>query len=285
MRFGDYEVEIVSDGVLWLDGGAMFGVVPKPLWEKKAPPDEKNRIPLGLNCLLIRAPDGNILVDTGCGDKYTEKERSIYRLERPAQLQSGLAELGLAPEDIDIVINTHLHFDHCGGNTRREGTELVPAFPNARYLVRRQEYEDACSPNERTRGSYLMQNWQVLTERRMLELVDEDREVVPGLSLCHTPGHTRGHQSVRLDSQGRSLFYLADLCPTSAHLPLAWIMGYDLFPLTTLETRRRIFRQAVDENWLLVFEHDPKTKAGYLRQEQGTYILQPAWEEIADGAS
>jgi glyoxylase-like metal-dependent hydrolase (beta-lactamase superfamily II) len=278
MRFGDFQVDLVSDGRLWLDGGAMFGVVPKPLWEKKTTPDEKNRIPLGLNCLLVRTAGNAILIDTGCGDKYSDKERSIYRMEQPAQLQSGLARHGLAPEEIDIVINTHLHFDHCGGNTRAEGGQLVPAFPNARYVVRRQEYEDACSANERTRGSYLPQNWQVLKERGLLELVDKDLEVVPGVGLYHTPGHTLGHQSVRLNSRGRSLFYLADLCPTSAHLPLAWIMGYDLFPLTTLETRKRVFRQAVEENWLLVFEHDPKTPAGYLREEKGTYILQPAWE-------
>jgi glyoxylase-like metal-dependent hydrolase (beta-lactamase superfamily II) len=277
MRFGECQVEIVSDGVLWLDGGAMFGVVPKPLWEKKAPPDERNRIPLGLNCLLVRTSKVNLLVDTGCGDKYTGKERSIYRLEGPSRLLSGLAGLGLAPEHIDIVVNTHLHFDHCGGNTRLEGTEIVPTFPNARYVVRRQEYQDACSPNERTRGSYLDHNWRVLADQGMLELVDQNCELIDGISLVQTPGHTLGHQSVRVDSPEGTLFYLADLCPTTAHLPLAWIMGYDLFPLTTLETRKQVLSQAVRENWLLVFEHDPKTPAGYLREEQGTYILQPAW--------
>ena len=275
MRLGDFQIDWLSDGQFWLDGGAMFGVIPRALWGKVVVPDEKNRILLGLNCLLIRTGSKNILVDTGCGDKYSEKQIHIYGIEHTSSLDVGLARLEMSPSEIDLVINTHLHFDHCGGNTRLEDGMVVPGFPNATYLINAQEYEDANHANERTQASYFHHNWTSLEERGQIRLVDGDLEVVEGVTIVHTPGHTLGHQSVRISSEGRTLFYFGDLCPTAAHVPLPWIMSYDLYPLTTLETRKRIYADAVREGWLVLFEHDPVQVAGYLKEEDGRYLTDP----------
>lgn len=258
----------------------MFGVVPRTLWQRRAESDEANRIPLGLNCLLVRAGGKNVLIDTGCGDKYSEKEVRIYRIEHDTTLLAEVRRFGLTPEDIDIVINTHLHFDHCGGNTSLADGEVVPTFPNATYYVQRREFDDANNPNERTRATYFPHNWIPVVDRGRFMVLDEDREIVPGISVVNTPGHTLGHQSVMITSGGRTLFYIADLCPTSAHVSLPWIMGYDLFPLTTLETRKKIYSQAVQEEWLLFLEHEPGNPTGYLRETDGHYTWEPVpWED------
>ncbi len=275
MKFGEFDLHLISDGNVWLDGGAMFGVVPRILWEKKTAPDEKNRVRLGLNCLLVRTGSHNVLIDTGCGEKYTEKEVRIYRIEHDVTLPRQLARLGLTTGDVDIVINTHFHFDHCGGNTCYDGGSIVPTFPKAEYIVRQEEYQDASHPNERSAASYFEHNWNVLQERRMLRLVGQDEEIVPGIRLLHTPGHTRGHQSVLVESERRSLLFMADLCPTSAHIPLPWIMAYDLYPMTTLKVRKDIYKRAVAGNWLLFFEHDPERPAGHLQEADGKYLLAP----------
>jgi glyoxylase-like metal-dependent hydrolase (beta-lactamase superfamily II) len=261
---GDITVHALQAGLQRLDGGAMFGVVPKTLWERRIPADEKNRIPLGMRCLLIEHPDGLVLVDTGVGDKEPAKFHSIYGVENspvgevgPTQLESALAEAGFSAGDVRLVIDTHLHFDHAGGNTRRgEGGEAVASFPNARYVVRRGELEWARRANERTSASYFPHNFEPLVAAGVVELVDADVELLPGLSLRHTPGHTPHHQSVLLESAGERLLYLADVCPTAAHVPLPWIMGYDVEPLVTLESKRRLWTQAVDEGWTVMFEHD-----------------------------
>ncbi len=280
MKWGSFELHRISDGNFWLDGGAMFGVVPRVLWERKTTPDEKNRVHLALNCLLIQTGEKNVLIDTGCGHKYTEKQIEIYRIEHSTDILRELEQFGVSAGQIDLVINTHYHFDHCGGNTRSEGGEIVPTFPNAVYLVQRQEYEDAIHPNERNAASYFSHNWNPLMEKGMLRMVDEDEEILPGITVIPTPGHTVGHQSVKVESKGKTLFYIADLCPTSAHIPLPWVMGFDVQPLTTLEVRRRIYRQAVEEKWLLFFEHDPRVTTGYLSEEKGKYILVPeSWKE------
>jgi glyoxylase-like metal-dependent hydrolase (beta-lactamase superfamily II) len=275
MKWGEFDLHLISDGHIWLDGGAMFGVVPKPLWEKKTTPDESNRICLGLNCLLIRNGKENILIDTGCGEKFNRREREIYGIRQDTTVLSELRRFGLAAEDIHRVINTHLHFDHCGWNTRQQGETVLPTFPNAEYIVRDREYCDANQPNERTRGSYQSLNWACLAQTGQLRIIEEDTEIVPGVFLIATPGHTAGHQSIRIESQQKTLFYLADLCPTTAHIPLPWIMGYDQSPMITLQTRKEIYRKAVDEQWLLFFEHDPEIVIGYLQQQSGQYILHP----------
>ncbi len=280
MKLGRFQLHRISDGELRLDGGAMFGIVPRVLWERKTEPDERNRVRLGLNCLLIRTGNENILVDTGCGNKYSQKELDIYGIVHPTDVVGELRRVGLQPEDLDFVINTHFHFDHCGGNTRWQGDAVVPTFPRATYVVRREEYEAATHINQRTAGSYFSHNWESVENAGKLQILEQDGEIVPGVSVVHTPGHTLGHQSVRVESEGQIVFYLADLCPTSVHVPLPWIMGYDLFPLTTLEIRKRIYRQAIEEEWLLFFEHDPKITSGYLSEKEGRFALEPSdWDD------
>jgi glyoxylase-like metal-dependent hydrolase (beta-lactamase superfamily II) len=261
---GALRVHALQAGLQQLDGGAMFGVVPKTLWERKIPADERNRIPLGMRCLLIEHPDALVLIDTGAGDKETEKFYGIYGIENsaigqvgPTQLESALAEAGFAPADVDVVINSHLHFDHAGGNTRRgEDGAPVVSFPNARYLMRRGEWEWAHHTNERTAASYFGHNYDPVQQAGRAELVDGDREVLAGISLRHTPGHTPHHQGILIESGGERMFYLADLAPTTSHVPLPWIMGYDVEPLVTLETKRRLWAEAARERWTVVFEHD-----------------------------
>ncbi|MEE2822640.1 MAG: MBL fold metallo-hydrolase [Acidobacteriota bacterium] len=273
MKFGKLELHLISDGHLWMDGGAMFGVVPKTLWQREMPPDRQNRIRLALNCLLIQTGEANILIDTGCGFKYSKKEIQIYNLDNKTNLLDELAQVSLDPEDIDVVINTHLHFDHCGGNTIYKNGEIVPTFPQAEYWISRLEYEDAQQPNERTKATYYPHNWEPVEESNLLNIFDGEPEVAPGVQLVHTPGHTAGHYSVKIESEGQVMFFIADLCPTTAHIRLPWIMSYDLFPITTLKVRRQIYDQAIQEKWLLFFEHDPEIFLGYLSKKEEEYVL------------
>jgi glyoxylase-like metal-dependent hydrolase (beta-lactamase superfamily II) len=276
---GSLRVHALQAGLQKLDGGAMFGVVPKSLWERKIPADERNRIPLGMRCLLIEHPDALVLIDTGAGNKETEKFHAIYGIENapvgaagPTQLESALAAAGFSPSDVTLVINSHLHFDHAGGNTRLgEDGGAVASFPNARYVVRQGEWDWAHHTNERTAASYFGHNYDPLESSGQLELVDGDGEVLPGLSLRHTPGHTPHHQGVLLTSGAERLFYLADLAPTSAHVPLPWIMGYDVEPLVTLETKRRLWAEAASEGWEVVFEHDSVNSWGRIQRDGKGY--------------
>ena len=262
LTMGPYRVRFLSGGRFRLDGGAMFGVVPKTLWSRVAPADEKNRIQMGMNCLLLEGAGKRVLVDAGSGAKNDIKFRDIYAIERPERLIEDLAALGLAPGDIDTVAMTHLHFDHCGGGTTRgEDGAVRPTFPRARYYVRRQEWDDAHHANERNRASYFSENYDPLEASGQLTLHEADQEILPGVTMRALPGHTLGHQGVFFDlPEGRAL-YTVDLIPTVAHLPLPFIMGYDLYPMTTLETKRKILDQATRENWLLLFEHDPEVLA------------------------
>ncbi len=269
-RVGGLTVHAVEAGLQRLDGGAMFGVVPKPLWEKRIPADERNRIPLALRCLLVETPSALVLVDTGIGNKEDPKFLDIYGVENagnPTRLEDGLRSLGFEPEDVEIVVSTHLHFDHAGGNTVREDGEVRPAFPRARYVAQRGEFEFAHRRSERIRASYLAPNFDPLVEAGLLDLVEGETVVTEGVRLLPTPGHTPHHQSVLLESGGERACFLADVCPTAAHLPLPWIMGYDLEPLVTLETKRRLWERALREEWLLIFEHDPRVPWGRLDPE------------------
>lgn len=280
MRLGRFRLNHISDGSIRLDGGAVFGIVPRVLWERKLRPDHRNRVRLGLNCLLIRTPHEAILVDTGAGRKYSPKEREIYGIGEEPDIVARLAKLGMDPEDVDLVINTHLHFDHCGGNTRWEDGALAPNFPKATYIVAREDYLTATGRNERTAVSYRTENWLPLQETNQLRLAEGEEEIVPGVSLVHTPGHTPGHHSVKVRSGGETVFFLGDLCATTAHVPLPWIMGYDLFPLTTLETRKRIYARAAAEKWLLLFDHDPDVVAGLMSRQESRYVVEPVpWED------
>jgi len=258
ITIGPYRVHFVSGGRFRLDGGAMFGVVPKVLWDRVAPADERNRIRMAMNCLLIEGDGKRVLVDTGVGQKTDARFRDIFAIERPEALLEDLAALGLTPGDIATVACTHLHFDHCGGNTVRGPDGVtVPTFPRAHYLVRRQEWHDAHHANERNRASYLSENYAPLEAAGQLLLHDADVEILPGVWMRNLPGHTRGHQGVFFDIPGARALYTVDLIPTVAHLPLPYVMGYDLEPLVTLETKRTILRDATREGWLLLFEHDP----------------------------
>ena len=275
MKLGAFDIQPVTDGRFRLDGGAMFGVVPKILWERCCQPDDQNRISLGLNCLLIRAGRKNILVDTGLGDKEDAKFQEIFAVERIPTLRDSLKMQGLQPEDIHMVVNTHLHFDHAGGNTVRENGAIVPTFTRAKYFVQRGEYEDAARANERTRASYRRENFTPVAHVDQWEFMDGETELVPGVSVVVTEGHTRHHQSIKIESEGQIAFYLGDLIPTVSHLPLPYIMGYDLYPLQTLETKRWVLDRALSENWLLVFEHDPRVLMGRVRKDiEGKFYLE-----------
>ena len=260
----------------------MFGVVPKILWEKRIPADDLNRIQLGMRTLLIEHSSGLLLIDTGAGNKEEKKFLDIYGIENAGSsgrtwLEDGLAKVGVAPEDISIVINTHLHFDHAGGNTYRdERGEIKVSFPKARYIVKRGEYDYATHTNERTAASYFERNFAPVVKAHKFEFVIREKEIVKGIRVVPTPGHTPFHQSVLIESEGEKAFFLADMLPTHAHLPLAWIMGYDVEPLVTLETKRRILRQAEDENWLLIFEHDAVVPWGRVEHDGKAYALKSA---------
>jgi glyoxylase-like metal-dependent hydrolase (beta-lactamase superfamily II) len=275
MKLGAFEIQPVTDGRFRLDGGAMFGVVPRALWEKCCPADERNRIQLALTCLLIRAHGRNLLVDTGLGDKLDARFRDMFAVDRTPPLAASLKLAGLAPDDIHMVINTHLHFDHCGGNTVADGGSFSPAFRKAGYVVQRGEYEDAVNVTERTRASYRSENFAPLAEQKHWEFLEGDTELLPGISVMVTHGHTRCHQAVRIESEGQVAVYLGDLIPTVSHLPLPYIMGYDLYPVQTLEAKRRFLDRAFQERWLLIFEHDPKVSMGYVKKDgEGKYFLE-----------
>ena len=264
-QLGRFRMHAIQAGGQSLDGGAMFGIVPKPLWERRIAPDARNRIQLGMRCLLIEHETGPILIDTGAGNKEDAKFYDIYGVENagtpgPTCLEDGLLAIGVKPENVSLVINTHLHFDHAGGNTTRDADGGIrPTFANARYVVQEGEYRYATNTNERTAGSYFNHNFVPLYDAGQFDFVTGEREIVSGIRVIPTPGHTPHHQSILIESGGERALFIADLAPTTAHLPLAWIMGYDVEPLVTLETKRRVLTQAVAENWLLVFEHDAKT--------------------------
>ncbi len=270
---GALRIHALEAGRQRLDGGAMFGVVPKPLWEKRIPADDRNRIPLALRCLLVEAPHALVLVDTGVGNKESDRFTNIYGIRNrgtPTQLEDAIRAAGFAPEDIDIVLNTHLHFDHAGGNTTRgEDGAAVPAFPGARYVVQRGELEYARWDNPRIRASYLPHNIDPVESAGLWDVVEGDVPVTEGIRVAVTPGHTPYHQSVVLESEGERAIFLADLCPTVAHLPLPWIMGYDVEPLVTLETKAAWWPRLAEEDWLLIFEHDPTVRWGRMRMESG----------------
>lgn len=269
MILGDYRIEIIPDTEFRLDGGAMFGVVPRVLWEKKCPPDDFNRIRLNMNCLFIDTGKEKILIDAGIGEKWTKKQTEIYGIEREKPFAETLFEkTGCRAEDVSIVINTHLHFDHAGGNTiygsqrsavgsmQEDALKTVPQFPNARYFVSETEFNEAENPHEREQASYLPENWRPLRETGQLELKPDVYEAVEGLTMQTVRGHSQTMQTAKLRRGGETLYGFADLVPTRAHLSLPWIMGYDLYPAETLEAKKNLLPQAVRENWICWFYHD-----------------------------
>ena len=269
-KLGDFELRIVSDGTYPLDGGAFFGVVPKSLWSKRVQADEKNLVRAGLNSLLIRTGEHTVLVEAGIGNKLSEKMTKIYG--QPAELIENLAAAGVRPEEVDVVINTHLHFDHCGWNTVRMGDSVVATFSRAKYYVQRGEWEYAQRPSERDAISYLTDNYAPLVRSGQMELIDGNREIVPGVRVEKFPGHTAHMQAVIVESGGETACYISDLIPTSAHVDLVWGMAFDLFPLDTIASRKRYYERALLEKWLTVFTHDHQVPWAYVeRDEKGKF--------------
>lgn len=278
MELGDLELTLVSDGEFRLDGGAMFGVVPRVLWEKASPPDDRNRIRMGTNCLLVERGSDLLLIDTGIGDKHDRKFQESYGLDLEAvRLPDSIRRAGYEIEDVTHVLLSHLHFDHCGWNTRVADGRVVPTFPRARYWLNRGEVEHARHPNERDRASYFPDNWEPLFEAGVAELFDDEAEPIPGVQALRVPGHNGNMCIVVLDGGTREkAVFWADLVPTAAHVPYPWIMSYDLYPLTTLENKKLWLPRAVEGGWLCIFEHDPRIPLGRLQEEKpGRYRAVP----------
>jgi glyoxylase-like metal-dependent hydrolase (beta-lactamase superfamily II) len=265
----------VSDGFLGLDGGAMFGIVPKPLWERRMAADARNRVRLGMRPLVVRTGQHTVLIDAGIGDKMSAKEQDIYAIDRTASLETSLASAGIATTDIDVVIATHLHFDHVGGLTRREGDRLVPTFPGARHVIRQGEWEDATHPHERNRGSYIADNFVPLADAGIVDFKTRDEEIVPGLTMLRTGGHTQHHTIIKIESGGRTAVFTADLLPTTSHLEPAWVTGYDLYPVDSLMYKKAFVREAIAREYVIFFEHDPAIVAGIIRQDGNRLKVEP----------
>jgi glyoxylase-like metal-dependent hydrolase (beta-lactamase superfamily II) len=267
LTLGDFELSIFSDGTYPLDGGAFFGVVPKVMWSKKVTADERNYVVAGLNSLLIRTGKQTVLVETGMGNKLSERMIKFYG--QPAQLLDNLAAGGVAPEDVDIVINSHLHFDHCGWNTVRDANrKIVSTFPRAKYYAPEGEWQYARRPSERDAISYIPDNYDPLMAGGQMTLLKGDEEIVPGISVKTFRGHTAHMQGVIVSSSGKTACYISDLIPTTAHIDITWGMGFDLYPLDTIESKKQYYARALAEGWLTVFTHDPKTPWAYVEKDE-----------------
>ncbi|PYP87049.1 MAG: MBL fold metallo-hydrolase [Candidatus Angelobacter sp. Gp1-AA117] len=273
ISWGDFELTALSDGFYISDGGAFFGVVPKVLWERKVKPDEKNRIYAGLNSVLVRTGKQNILIETGIGNKLSAKMKQFY--EPKEKLLENLHATGLAPDDIDIVINSHLHFDHCGWNTVYKGGRAVATFPKAKYFVQEGEWRHGQLQLERDRISYISDNYNPLISSGQMQLLNGPADIAPGISVAVYPGHTRNLQAVFIRSGGKTACYISDLIPTTWHLDITWVMAYDLFPLETIENRKKYYEQAISQNWLTIFTHDPDVPWSYLERVNDKVVLKP----------
>ncbi|HLY63625.1 MAG TPA: MBL fold metallo-hydrolase [Terriglobia bacterium] len=273
MKLGKVDIHVLSDGDFALDGGQMFGVVPKVLWEKKMPADARNRIRMGLNCLLVQNESQNILIETGIGEKFDAKLNDIYAVNHTTTLPAELKKKGLELSDIHMVINTHLHFDHCGWNTRPDHGRLVPTFPKARYVVQREEWEHALQPTERDRASYVADFFLAAEAQTMF--LEGNAQIVPGISVEVTPGHNRNMQCVRIESEGETAYFISDLVPTEAHLRFPWIMAFDLYPMETLSNKQRLLPQLAEQEAVVIFPHDPNTPWVRLVQTENKITTKP----------
>lgn len=265
LTLGDFELSVFSDGVYPLDGGAFFGVVPKVMWSKKVAADERNYCTAGLNSLLIRTGKETVLVETGMGNKLSERMVKFYG--QPAKLMENLAAGGVAPEDIDIVINSHLHFDHCGWNTVRKNGKIVPTFQRAKYYAPEGEWQYSRKPSDRDSISFISENYDPLVESGQMTLLKGGEEIVPGISVKTFRGHTAHMQAIFMQSGGSTACYISDLIPTTAHIDLTWGMSFDLYPLDTITSKKEYYARAIAEHWLTVFTHDPTTPWAYLERD------------------
>ena len=274
LTLGDFELTAISDGTYHLDGGAFFGVVPKVMWQRRVKADEKNLVPSGLNSVLARTGDQTVLIETGIGNKLPDRMVKIYG--QPSELLNNLSAAGISPGDIDIVINTHLHFDHCGWNTVRQGDKIVATFPNAQYYVQEGEWQHARRQHERDAISYISDNYDPLIANGQMQLLKGDQDIVPGISVQVFPGHTQNMQAVIIKSGGQTACYISDLIPTTAHIDLTWVMAFDLCPLQTIDSRKRYYAQAIPEKWLTIFTHDPNVPWAYVEKaDMGRLVARP----------
>ena len=274
LTLGDFELTAISDGTYHLDGGAFFGVVPKVMWERRVKADEKNLVPSGLNSVVVRTGEKTVLIETGIGNKLPDRMVKIYG--QPSELLNNLSAAGISPGDIDIVINTHLHFDHCGWNTVRQGDKIVATFPNAQYYVQEGEWQHARRQHERDAISYISDNYDPLIANGQMHLLKGDQDIVPGISVQVFPGHTQNMQAVIIKSGGQTACYISDLIPTTAHIDLTWVMAFDLCPLQTIDSRKRYYAQAIPEKWLTIFTHDPNVPWAYVEKaDMGRLVARP----------
>lgn len=281
MKIGEYKLTVINSGYFKLDGGAMFGIIPRPLWEKANPPDSLNRIKMITRNLLLQGNGRKILIDTGMGNKWDDKSISIYEIDQETiSLQSELKKIGLRPEDITDVLLTHLHFDHTGGSTKIEDGKLVPTFPQAKYYVQKQNLDWAMNPTEKDRGSYIKDNFMPLVESGVLKLTDGDSKFDNNIEFRVVNGHTIGQQLIKISDTKSTLLYCGDMFPTASHIPLPYIMGYDLQPLVTLSEKKNLLQQAVDEKWILFFEHDPETVMATVMQTEKGFIADKRYNEL-----
>jgi glyoxylase-like metal-dependent hydrolase (beta-lactamase superfamily II) len=277
VTLGDFELSIFSDGTYPLDGGAFFGIIPKVMWSRRVSCDEKNYVTAGLNSLLVRTDHPrtgkqNILIETGMGNKLSDRMIKFYG--QPAKLLDNLSAAGVAPEDIDIVINTHLHFDHCGWNTTRDKNgRTVPTFPRAKYYAPEGEWQYARNPSERDSISYISDNYDPLVASGEMTLLKGGEEIIPGISVKTFPGHTAKMMGVMVGSGGKTACYISDLIPTAAHIDIAWGMGFDLYPLQTIESKKEYYAKAIPEKWLTVFTHGPDVPWAYVEKDEGAKIV------------
>jgi len=272
VSLGNCELFFLQDGAFSIDAGALFGIVPKVIWEKVAQVDAQNRIEITCNPLLVKTPEQLVLIDPGLGDKYSDKLRAIYNIRRDKTVVAALAEIGLQPTDVDIVIATHAHFDHIGAGTRvADNGEVVATFTNARYYFQQGEWEDATHPDERTRATYFKENLVPLQQQGLVELIDGDQEIVPHVRVEKTGGHTKHHQMVIIESQGRTAVYPGDILPSAFHLPVAYVMALDLYPVQVMAAKRKLYQRAVPDEWLVCIDHGAQARAGYIRFDGKKY--------------
>jgi glyoxylase-like metal-dependent hydrolase (beta-lactamase superfamily II) len=283
MHIGDFEIHLLSDGVVVSDAGGPFGLIPRDLYEGYLPPDADNAVPIHLTCMFVRSQGMNILIDTGLGDKVSPMEVDRWRLTRPSgTLLEGLNRLDIEAEDIDIVLNTHFHADHCGGNTRRDSGELQATFPNAEYWVQRIEWAQASHPDDRTRGTYDTQNFEPLLAAGQLRLLHGDTPVTDHVTCRATPGHTRGHQSIELESAGWHGLYVGDMATYAVHMArTAWLTAFDVLPLENIRTKKHWQKWALERDAWLFFEHDPYTAVGRMREGARGLRVEPV-EQAAE---
>ncbi len=281
MKIGKYNLHLVSTGTFGLDGGAMFGIIPKPLWEKTNPADEKNRIQLGVRCLLLESGSKKILIDTGMGTNWNEKFVSIYKVDQQSNnLFNSLENFGVKPEEITDVILTHLHFDHTGGSTKLENDKFIPTFSNATYHTQKKHFDWAVNPSDKDRGSFIKERFLPLYDEGVLNLIDGESHFDDEIEFILINGHTFFQQMIKLSDSSNTFLFCGDLIPTASHVPIPYVMGYDIQPLVTIEEKKKYLTQAVDENWKLIFEHDPITVAATIAKTDKGFKVKERFDNL-----